>query len=431
MARTPPDSAPAPVALPKATRSSAAGVSLYDARPFFEKALQHGIQQGLIDAARLDAIALDAPKGMVQIARYFGNEFLRPDLEKARERIVNLVSLHLEHSTGGDLQQAAEALQQHSFLSRSKGGSDLLKALLVLPQNSHFGMHDDASGSASTFTDALIPQLARWSLRSLADYQAELAKRQTVARVIDAAVWLADEYGLDAEHLQEAGKDAEAVIRTALLLHSLGSRRMPDWVAFEKMIAALRKTAQNTATATAAAPAMAAPPHLPAEFADVVAAVRLSVLADWPKITDASLPVRQLFDRSPAFVGRYFWLEDALGEVADFDTQVSKAWHKATGGQTDESALLTLFLCIAAGSAAKTLLTEKTATTLIRKIRKTGLAPSLARDFILTQAPAQFQGDYARLWTSFVEEAQPLLTSDATFAVEDALALLRLECQVK
>ena len=162
----------------------------------------------------------------------------------------------------------------------------------------------------------------------------------------------------------------------------------------------------------------------------MVAAVRLSVLADWPKITDASLPVRQLFDRSPAFIGRYFWVEDALGEVADFDTQVSKAWEKATGGQTDESALLTLFLCIAAGSAPKTVLTEKTATTLVRKIRKSGFFPSLARDFILAHAPVQFESDYARLWTSFVEEAQPLLTSDAAFAMDDALALLRLECQV-
>ena len=41
----------------------------------------------------------------MQIARYFGNEFLRPDLEKAKERIVNLVSLSLESSSGGDLQQ--------------------------------------------------------------------------------------------------------------------------------------------------------------------------------------------------------------------------------------------------------------------------------------------------------------------------------------
>jgi hypothetical protein len=419
MAQTDPDT------VPELAPNDAAGVSVYDARPFFEKALQHGLRHGLIDAARLDAMAQDAPKGMVQIARYFGNEFLRPDLEKARERIVNLVSLYLEHSTGGDLQQAAESLQQQSFLSRSKCGSDMLKALLVMPQNSHFGMQDDSAGNAAAFPDELIPQLAKWSLRSLADYQAELAKRQSVAQVIDAAIWLADAHGLDADDLQEAGKDAEAVIRTALLLHSQGRQRMPDWVAFEKMIAALRKAPAGTP------PALALPPKLPAEFADVVAAVRLSVLADWPKIIDESLPARQLFDRSPAFIGRYFWVEDALGEVAEFDTQVSKAWDKATGGQTDESALLTLFLTIAADSAPKTMLTEKTATALIRKIRKSGFYPSLARDFILANAPVQFEGDYAQLWASFVGEAQPLLTSDAAFAMEDALALLRRECQVK
>ena len=406
--------------------SGGAGMSLYDARPFFEKALQHGIRHGVIDAAKLETISVDAPKGMVQIARYFGNEFLRPDLEKARERIVNLVSLYLEHSAKGDLQLAAESLQQHSFMSRSKGGSDLLKALLVMPQNSHFGMQGDAAGSASVFTDELIPQLARWSLRSLADYQAELAKRQSVALVIDAAVWLVDAYGLGADDLQDAGKDAEAVIRTALLLHSLGYQRMPDWVAFEKLIASLRKAA-----ASASPPVITVPPRLPAEFAGVVASVRLSVLADWPKITDTALPVRQLFDRSPAFVGRYFWVEDALSDVAEFDTQVSKAWEKATGGQTDESALLTLFLCIAAGSTAKTILTEKAATALVRKIRKSGFHPSLARDFISANAPVQFEADYTQLWAEFALEAQPLLTSDAAFAMDDALALLRRECQVK
>ena len=77
------------------------------------------------------------------------------------------------------------------------------------------------------------------------------------------------------------------------------------------------------------------------------------------------------------------------------------------------------------------MLTEKTATALIRKICKSGFYPSLARDFILANAPVQFEGDYAQLWASFVGEAQPLLTSDAAFAMEDALALLRRECQVK
>ena len=83
-------------------------VSLFDSRPFFEKALTHGIEHGLIGQDKLDAIRADAPKGMVQIARYFGTEYLRPELELARDRIVNLVSLHLAHSTEGDLHRAAE-----------------------------------------------------------------------------------------------------------------------------------------------------------------------------------------------------------------------------------------------------------------------------------------------------------------------------------
>ena len=102
--------------------SAPAAVSVYDARPFFEKALHYGVQQGILDQNKLDAICADAPKGMVQIARYFGSEYLRPELEKAKNRIINLVSLYLESSTGGDLALAAESLRDYSFLSRSKGG---------------------------------------------------------------------------------------------------------------------------------------------------------------------------------------------------------------------------------------------------------------------------------------------------------------------
>ena len=91
-------------------------VSLFDARPFFEKALVYGVQHGILDSAKLEGIRNDAPKGMVQIARYFGTEFLRPELEKARDRMVNLVSLFLEDSSGGDLRKAAESLRDHSFL---------------------------------------------------------------------------------------------------------------------------------------------------------------------------------------------------------------------------------------------------------------------------------------------------------------------------
>ena len=406
-------------------------ISLFDARPFFEKALAYGVQHSIISHDRIEAMGQEAPKGMVQIARYFGSEFLRPELEQARARLVNLVSLHLEHSSGGDLRLAAHALCEHSLLSRSKAGADLLKALIVMPQNSHFGMNEGGG-----FTDEHIPQLAKWSLRALADYQAELAQRSAVALVLDAATWLAQRLGVEAEDLQDAGKDAEAVIRTALLLAALKRTEMPDWARFENLIVDLRKkhsagqTSVGRPTASAKTLAIALPKNLPEAFVPVVAAVRASVLADLPKILDPGLAVRKLFDQTPSFIGRYFWIEDSLSEVDHFDRNVSAAWHKATAGHEDEGALLTLFLCVAAVASPKTLLTEKSAAALLRKIRKTGLQPALASGFIAEHAPQQHQHAYQALWASFLEEALPILTSDHDYTLAEALALLRRECQV-
>lgn len=418
------------------TSTPPSSISLYDARPFFEKALLFGVQNDIISRQKLDAICTEAPKGMVQIARYFGSEFLRPELEKAKDRMVNLVSLCLENNSGGDLRQAAELLRDHSFLSRSKAGSDMLKALIAMPQNSHFGMHEDTG-----FTDEHIPQLAKWTLRNLADYSAELAKRQQVAQVIDAAIWMADQMGLDTSELQDAGKDAEAVIRTALLAMASGRTEMPDWVAFDKMMAALRKkygapkassggSTKTTGKTSLSAIALTLPKNLPQHFKPVVQEVRKSVLADLPKIFASTLTNRKLFDQTPAFMGRYFWLEDALSEVDHHDRSASDGWNKATGGHTDDSSLLTLFLCVAAQATPKTLLTEKAAAALIRKIRKTGLKPDLAHQYILAHAPEQYQSDYTRIWTEFVDEAQKVLQSDFDYALNDALTLLRRECNV-
>ena len=397
-------------------------VALFDDRPFFEKAVAYGVQHGVLDQAKLDAIQTDAPKGMVQIARYFGSEFLRPELEKAKDRIVNMVSLTLQIQSGGDLRKAAEHLREHSFMSRSKAASDMLKALIVMPQNTHFGMNEHGG-----FSDKHIPQLAKWSLCNLAEYQAELAKRQQVAHVIDAAIWMADELGLHADDLEEAGCDAEAVIRTALLAAATKHKEMPDWVAFQKIIATLRKPSATKAIN------LAAPKNLPTEFKAAVEQVRQSVEADLAKILDSAITCQKLFNQTPAFVGRYFWVEDGLSEVDHFDRQTSAAWTKATGGHCDDSSLLTLFLCIAAGaksSSSKTLLTEKTAATLIRKIRKSGLKTELATEFIQANAPAEHQDDYIDMWEAFIDEALVTLESDHDYKLHDALSLLRRECNV-
>jgi hypothetical protein len=396
-------------------------LSLFDARPFFEKALAHGVQHGLIDQAKLDAISADAPKGMVQIARYFGTEFLRPELELAKDRMVNLVSLYLEHSSGGDLGHAAEALRDHSFLSRSKGGSDMLKALIAMPQSTHFGMNERGG-----FRDEHIPLLAKWSLRSLPDYQVELAARSRVAVVVDAALWLAQRLGVDDDTLEDAGKDAEAVIRTALLALACKRSEMPDWVTFEKLVVALRKKFADQPGKLA----VGLPTGLPAAFAPVVETLRQSVLDDAAKWLTSPLTARKLFDQTPAFMGRYFWLEDSLAEVEQFDRATSKLWNKTTAGDDDESSLLTLFLCMAAGSTPKTLLTEKAAATLVRKIRKSGVQPALARQFIESHAPAEHREDYLSLWNNFIEDALPTLQSDHDYTFNDAVALLRRECHI-
>ncbi|WP_293661863.1 hypothetical protein [Rhodoferax sp. OV413] len=396
-------------------------VSLFDDRPFFEKALAHGVRHGLIGQDKLDAICADAPKGMVQIARYFGTEFLRPELELAKDRIVNLVSLHLAHTSQGDLQKAAEILRDNSFLSRSKAGSDMLKALITMPQTTHFGMNE-----RSGFRDEHIPLLARWSLRPLSDYQAELNSRSHATAVVEAAIWMAAHLGMELEELEEAGKDAEAVIRTALLAIACKRSTLPDWVTFEKMILALRKRYQ---TKPGKLP-LTLPEDLPVEWVPLVESVRDSVWEDSAKWLESAASARKLFDQTPAFIGRYFWVEDAINEIEQFDRSVSKAWAKATGGNDDESSLLTLFLCMAAGSSAKTVLTEKAASTLVKKIRKTGLQPSLPLKFIRDQAPPEHLEDYASLWTNFIEEASGTLTSDHDYTFQDAVALLRRECNI-
>ena len=396
-------------------------VSLFDSRPFFEKALTHGIEHGLIGQDKLDAIRADAPKGMVQIARYFGTEYLRPELELARDRIVNLVSLHLAHSTEGDLHRAAELLRDHSFLSRSKAGSDMLKALITMPQTTHFGMNE-----RSGFRDEHIPLLAKWSLKTLTEYQMELASRSRAAAVVDAAIWMAGQMGMDVEELEEAGKDAEAVIRTALLARACKRSSLPDWVTFEKMILALRKRY----LAKPGKLPLTVPADLPSEWTELVESIRDSVWADSVKWLESDLSVRKLFDQTPAFMGRYFWLEDAIQEVDQFDKNVSKAWAKATGGNDDESSLLTLFLCMAAGSPAKTVLTEKAAATLVKKIRISGLQPTLPLQFIEANAPAEHLEDYASLWNNFIEESSAILASDHDYTFNDAVALLRRECNI-
>lgn len=87
--------------------------------------------------------------------------------------------------------------------------------------------------------------------------------------------------------------------------------------------------------------------------------MRQSVLSDLPRMLDTTVPARKLFCHTPAFMDRYFWIEDMVSEVDHFHRSTSNTWHKVTAGQQDDGSLLTLFLCVAAGATPKTLPTRK------------------------------------------------------------------------
>lgn len=399
----------------------ASSVSLFDGRPFFEKALLHGVQTGILPTARLQAMHEEAAKGMVQIARYFGTEFLRPDLEQARARIVNMVSLYLEDSTEGDLAQAAVSLRDHTLLSRSKGGSEMLKSLLTMPDHTHFGMTE-----SGTFTDDHIPLLAKWSLRSLTDYRAELAQRSEIEGRMEAAYWFAQKLGTARRELKDAQTDAEALIRTGLLMLSAGRTQWPNWGQFESAIELLRKR-----SAAGKPVALALPDSLPPQFKRLAGEMLKGIVADdLPKILDIAVKPRKLFLQSMGFMGRYYWIDDDVEDISDFDRAVSDQWVKLTQRHTDDSSLITLFLCITAGVTRKTIVTEAAAASIVRKLRKSGLHPELASDFIRDYAPHENHADYQRLWAQFVEETRRDLLDERDTKLVEAMTALKLHCNI-
>ena len=48
--------------------SSDTVLATVDNRPYFERVLRHALKEGLVDAARLDAIRREGAKGIVQLA---------------------------------------------------------------------------------------------------------------------------------------------------------------------------------------------------------------------------------------------------------------------------------------------------------------------------------------------------------------------------
>ena len=400
--------------MPEATDVDQQALAVVDDRPFFARALAYGVRQGIIDAQRLAAIRDDAPKGMVQIAEYFGTQYLRANIEEARVRIVSLVSLYLEEKSGGNLELAARSLRDNTFLSHSRGGSEMLKRVWAMPEDTSLGI--PAETTQKQF-------LADWSLRSPTAYRQLLAQRQRNEATMAAALELAE--GLGEARSEMWTVAVETVIRSALLTHLGGQKgsTLPDAGAFAGLLAAIRKKGIGAR----ARKQLQALLETLEDRQQAIVRHELGKLEreDLPRIMDHARPLDEVIH---ALEPLYYLRDSGPDDASRFDAMAGEEWQKITRGKTDDHSLLTVFLCLATETPPKTALTRSAARALVRKMRHDGLRPLAVLNFIRTCAPHAMQEDLETLWHEFLPEAESgLLDADDT-TLSEAMAFLRENC---
>jgi hypothetical protein len=362
-------------------------IAVFDDRPFFERALAYGVRNGIIEQKTITSILNDAPKGMVQIAEYFGTQYLRPNIEEARARIVSLVSLFLEDRSGGDLEIAARSLRDNTFLSHSRGGSEMLKSLWAMPEDDSFGIL--LGQSQKQF-------LAVWSLRNLNEYRQALAERQGHASSIAAALWFAERLGLAASSLSTV--TVESVIRTAMLVYLGGNMpaSIPNAAGFIGILGVIRKKGIPAKARKRLKELFEA---LPEACAGVARRVLAKVeTEDLPRVLDASRPMNQL-----------------ICELEPLYTGVALTWP--TGS-------------LAADTPPRHTLSKPAARALVRKVRAEGFRRAPVLGFIRDLAPYQMQEDLEALWNEFFPEAEGYLLDATDTTLGEALAFLKENCVV-
>lgn len=393
-------------------------IALIDKRPFFEKALSHGVKKALISPEVWQAIIADGAKGSVQVAEYFGGSHLHADLDNARKRIVHLVSLYLENVCGDDLGKAAESLRDNSFLSHSRGGNEMLKKLHEMPEEPFFG---GISGQA--LKDFQDERTLKKPL-SLSAYRKELQRRQDNISAMAAARWFAQDMGLPMAELDLAS--ADSVIRTAILARLAQQEECLTRQLFAQIVDALRE-------ASPAGGKLAFPAKLfadvPAEHRVIANRVKREIEKhDAPLILDAKLALDAALN---ALESSYFLLEGGLEDVDQLDGFISKEWRQLTKGKEDLDSRQTLFICLAAGVKPKTSLSEREARALIKKVQADGFDERVVPTLITASAPFEIKESLLSMWEEeFFPEAQKYLQDASDRDGRDALRFLMENCNV-
>ncbi|MBU1263739.1 MAG: hypothetical protein KJ946_03865 [Gammaproteobacteria bacterium] len=403
----------------------ATALTTFDNRPFFDKALRYGVAQDLIPPGRLQSLQEEFSKGIVQIANFFGTAHLRPELELALHRMVNLVSLYLEDMSEGDLQIAAASLRDKTLLSHSKAGSDMLKRLHAMPDST---LVDRGPVSAERQRAYLDEKTASDTI-PLAEYRSELALRQTMRNTIDFAFWLAKTMGIARDDID----DAEPLIRSAMLVIFVDQAelKLPTRTAFVRLF----KSAKNPKAKLNQDRLKAFLREAPTEFQQLAGgAMDRFIERDLPQIRAASSTADKLLYSDAG--ENYFISESVDDDVREYDRLVAKEWDRVTRGEADDPAVVaTVFFFVATGLPPKASMLLREAKDVIGVFRSGGFDPQAVIKFVDDHAPEAIREELQKFWTAELKpEAEEQLSDlDPNWPdthMERALEYLRKTCRV-
>lgn len=393
-----------------------------DARPFFERAIAYGVGQQILTPLHLDKLSDDGPKGIVQIANHFGTAYLHASLETAAARMVHLISLYLEDKSNANLQLAAVSLRDNTLLSHSRGGSEMLKRLNALPQDTQL-IERKADPEAEK---AFIDEKTFAAPMTLAEYRHELAERLALQRQIDFARWVAGQ--LKARGEDYLGHSAEQIIHSAMLVWYVGNEAcvFPTKADFVKLIAQLRKPSFKPQNGIFAKAMKAAPEDF-----------RLMAEQQMEGFIRDKLPDLRSKDFKPAeFIhgdrgGMYFIRESLEEDVGEYDKLIAEKWVKLSKGKSDPATIFTLFLFIATGQKPKATMLQKEGKAIIQVFREQGFQSDQVCEFINEVAPYEQRTELTQMWLEDLKpEAEIHLADpdrDDTY-MERALRYLQHSC---
>lgn len=401
------------------------GLAAFDNRPFFDKALRYGVEQEIITPGRLQGIQEEFSKGIVQIANFFGTAHLRPDLELALRRMVNLVSLYLEDMSGGDMQIAAASLRDKTLLSHSKAGSDMLKRLHAMPDSTLIDRGPVSSESQRAYLDEKTAS----DTIPLAEYRSELALRQENRDTIDFSFWLAETMGVSRGDVDEA----ESLIRSAMLVIFVDQAelKLPTRTAFVRLF----KAAKNQKSRLDEDRLKGFLREAPTEFQRLARrAMDRFIEMDLPQIRASSSTVDKLLYGDTG--GMYFVSESLDEDVREYDRLVAREWDRVTHGEADDPAVVaTVFLFVATGLSPKASMLLREAKEIIRIFRTCGFDSKAVIKFVGDHAPEAIREELQKFWKDELkgEAEEQLSDRDPNWPdthMERAIEYLRKTCRV-